>query len=735
MEITLEFEPGSEEKFPQHVSDIRDPLLDGGILEKGEKFPEQALPDERMQWYSSLLVQTALLFQRKAGHRVSFFSVASLAERQKCMALLEHEHCDVGMTAVKLAIEVLSGRRPLLKEPFRLFSKFARERLLPMDSEAVIKAARRRYIPAIHLERQPFRRDQFNHITGGECIRPNGLLMLGHGKHQQVLDGMYCLDRSKDLEGVLNSPDKRIALLKNLGINLASTDSKGMIGKKQYHLIVIGGDIICAVYQTVTGRYVVKGYHGDYDRLAMILSREIEFAPVRIVILSSDLSQPPMQSTGGVVDFDLAPDLDSYLGMEPLMLDQAAEALVGWLFPGKILPRMPIIAITGTNGKTTTTRMINHVLVIAGRQPGMVCTDGVYQNGEQVLKGDKGTRTGHLMVLTNKAVDIAVLESHHGGILQRGFAFRWCDIGICLNVTEDHLGESHIKTIEQMAELKGELPKRARHAAILNADDPHCVAMAATVTAEITCMVSMTLDPESLRKIIDKASVCFCVLEKLQGEEWVVIHERGHKHPVMATSRIPATFNRTARFNVSNAMHAIAACHLAGTDLDVIRKAMSGFKTGYESTPGRMNEFTDLPFRVIVDFAHNPDGLRRIAEFSDNQVVAGKKIIAFAGTANRPDETLKNMGRQLAGHFDFYFCKENVPKNNKIVREVAHLLQAGLLDRGVTRDQTQLKTHGKDVIFEIFDACEPDDLLIMLIGYVEMHLLPGYISEYKRFNV
>jgi len=625
IEITLKFDEGSGKEFPQRVSDIRDPLVDSGILAAAEKFPEQTLPDERNQWYSSLLVQTALLFQRKAGHRVSFFSVIHIPEKNQCTALLEHEHCDVGMTAVKLAVELLNGQRRLLTEPFRMFNEFARARLLPLETGAIIRAARARDIPAIHLERQPYTRDQFNDLTGGKCICPNGLLMLGHGKHQHVLDGTYCLDKS---EG-----------------------------------------------------------------------------------------------------FDMVPDL---AGTESASLDSSADALLDWLFPDTDLTRMPIIAITGTNGKTTTTRMINHVLKHAGHHPGMVCTNGIYLDGEQLVNEDKSTRTGHLKILTSKAADVAVLETHHRGLLDRGFAFRWCDIGICLNVTDDHIGELGIDTVAQMAEIKTEVPKRARHAAILNADDPHCLAMTAIVTAEITCLVSMVSTPEALTVNLEKPGACFCVLEQIQNEEWVVIQDHGKRLPVVATSRIPATFEGTARFNVSNAMHAIAACYLSGTEVDVICEAMSRFKTGYETTPGRMNEFTDLPFRIILDFAHNPDGIRRIAEFADKQEVEGRKIVAFAGTRTRPPALLKNMGRALAGHFDFYFCKEHAPAIDRPIPDVAHLLQQGLLESGVPEDQIAVRTYGKDLIFEIFDACEPGDLLLMLIGYVEMHQLPAYIEEYVQ---
>ena len=186
-----------EQEFPQQPSDIRSVLVNAGILGAQERFPAKRLPDDRIGWYASLLAQTALLYQRKAGHRVDFFSVLSQAGEKKCTALVEHEHCDVGMTAVKLAVESLNGKGELLTEPFRLFSEFARERLLPLETAAIIKAARRVDIPCFQLERQPltgkFKKSSFR-------IRPNGLLILGHGANSNVLDGTFCPDKSGALK-------------------------------------------------------------------------------------------------------------------------------------------------------------------------------------------------------------------------------------------------------------------------------------------------------------------------------------------------------------------------------------------------------------------------------------------------------------------------------------------------------------------------------------------------------
>jgi len=414
------------------------------------------------------------------------------------------------------------------------------------------------------------------------------------------------------------------------------------------------------------------------------------------------------------------------------LLESSAGEIIDWLYPEGSPARMPIIAVTGTNGKTTTSRMISHILTTAGRRPGLVCTDGVFLNGRQIENEDQAADTGHLKVLSSKEVDFAVLEAHHAGIIYRGFAFRWCDIAVCLNVSEDHLGVANIETIEQMAAVKRALPERARHAAVLNADDPLCLAMLDSLTAEKICLVSMHSTHQTLKAKSGERLASSCVLEQKDGEDWLVIHDESHQLPVMAVAEIPATMGGLARFNVSNAMHAVMATYLAGTEAGQIRTAMRQFEMNYETTPGRLNVFDELPFRIIMDFAHNPDGARKLSAFVDLLDVPGRKVIAFAGSPDRQDDTLRNMAAALAGHFDFYYCKDHASREGEERRKVAPILQQGLLAAGVPADQTAIRAYGDELIFEILSACKEGDLLVMLMGHIEKHQLPTLIKKYAQ---
>jgi cyanophycin synthetase len=222
------------------------------------------------------------------------------------------------------------------------------------------------------------------------------------------------------------------------------------------------------------------------------------------------------------------------------------------------------------------------------------------------------------------------------------------------------------------------------------------------------------------------------VLESIADESWIVLYDGGQRLPVLPVSGIPATFNGVAVVNVSNSMHAIAASYFAGIDLGLIKSALSVFKAGQELTPGRFNVFDDLPFRIIMDFAHNPDGVQKICEFADRQSVKGRKVIAFAGLSKRSDDLNKKIAQAVAGHFDFYFCKDYEPSEPPKRRFTGPFMQKILIEAGVPESATTVVTFGRDVIFRIFDSCEPGDMLLLLAGHSETPKIPGYIREYRE---
>ena len=413
-------------------------------------------------------------------------------------------------------------------------------------------------------------------------------------------------------------------------------------------------------------------------------------------------------------------------------LDKAAENLLDELFPEPAAARIPVVSVTGTNGKTTTTRMVAHIMRHAGLKTGLVTSEGVNINGQQVTHGDSGSFAGHCRVLTDPSIEAAALETHHRGIVVRGFAFDNCDVGICLNVSPDHIKRGEIETMAEMADVKAAVPERASKAAILFADDAHCRAMVHRIKAETTWWISLTQSTEALEQIARTGQCAFCTIAVEDDAEWIVVKQKDERRRLMPVADLPAAFGGAARFMVSNAMHATAAALALGIAPQVVTAALSTFEASEEMTPGRLNEIHGLPFRLILDFAHNPDGMAKLVEFTDRLNVSGRKLIALSGMGKRDDAISEQTARTAAGHFDHYFCKEYTPSQPPLKRAFAPLMQAALIDAGVKPENTSLMTYGKQVLFDVLSQCAPGDLLVYLIGNQEKAVIRGHIDEFSR---
>jgi len=729
IEIRLDFSSDDHPKPVPEVSRIRQQLLEAEVLSDNEPYPRESLPEEAMTLYSSLLAQTALLLQSANGHRVDFFSVVRKQGDQRFLALVEHEHSEVGMAAVKLAIDLTNGKLGSPREGLQAFSKFAYEHRLPLETEVIIKAARKRQIPVFQLEREP--------LTGrfrtGFQVRRNGLLLLGHGAAHHVIDGTFCLDRADDrVSALMRNPGQRMDLLHQLQVPIAQKASGDQGAARQFHIYSINGKTTALEIQSDHGPCLVTNVHESLSDLCRLISDKVDSVPLMIRVKAQDLARS-LPETGGVVeDFDLAPDLEPMSGLTSggsNLVECVAGDLIDWLFPDPASAAMPIIAVTGTNGKTTTCRMINRILQYAGRRTGLVCSDGIYLNGKQVSEGDACTFIGHSRVLTSRLADIAVLESHHRGIAIRGFAFHSCSIAVCLNVTPDHLNDGEIETVEQMAKVKRALVERAATGAVLFADDAHCMAMLDHVEADTVCLVSLHTPADEIRRLVAHPIACFCVLEWLDGREWIVLYDKQRRLLIVEVNDIPATFDGTARFNISNAMHAVAASYLAGTTVDAIRGALSQFTSAFDSTPGRLNVFDALPFRVILDYAHNADGFQKLSEFVDLQSVSGRKILVFGIASTNRDADIMTAASELAGHFDHYICVNSLDATHRAAHEIPTLLASGLRSAGVSESDISFVIETNDWWCNGLNMAEPGDLLVILPDNHEVNTILAVLDS------
>jgi cyanophycin synthetase len=427
------------------------------------------------------------------------------------------------------------------------------------------------------------------------------------------------------------------------------------------------------------------------------------------------------KAAGTVIDFELAPDLKRfYAGIDNAhdLLKLSAGNLVDQMFPEPDKARIPLVAVTGTNGKTTTSRMISHVFQKSGYKPGLVCSDGIFLDQQQVSKGDASAFIGHARALASTQIDAAILETHHRGIAVRGFAFEHCNIAVCLNVTGDHLIKGEIETLDEMTTIKRALLERAEDGAVLNADDPQCRTMLPFLKASRLCLFSSGQSRDEVAASVENP-VVYCLVEQRENVAWVVICDGDESHAVLPVAGMPCTFAGAARFNLENALAAISACYLAGLPLASIASAMRSFEMGYENTPGRLNYYENLPFTAIIDYAHNPDGIARLSEFAAALPVKGRRLIMLAGPGDRSDEGIRDMARAAAGKFDHYVCRHYTNTRGRCEEEVPELLRSTFLKAGVADKAISVETDSAGAIDHILGMAEPSDLVILTVDHKE----------------
>jgi cyanophycin synthetase len=389
-----------------------------------------------------------------------------------------------------------------------------------------------------------------------------------------------------------------------------------------------------------------------------------------------------------------------------------AGPVMDMLFPPGTPSRIPIAAITGTNGKTTTARMLAHIHKLAGHHVGLTTTDGVYIDGQRTVPGDMTGPVATRMVLRDPSVDVAVLEIARGGLLRAGMGIRHCDVGAVLNVKADHLGLRGIGTLEQLAEVKRIVVEVARGTAVLNADDPLCLKMGDYTQAEHLCYVTMDPRHELVGEHI-KAGGRGVVLESGIKGQMITIYDRGAHIPLLWTHLIPATLEGRALHNVQNAMFATAVAFSMGLKLEDIRHGLRTFDTTFFQAPGRMNIYDEHPFKVILDYGHNPAAVEVMCDLVGRLEVSGRRICVLAAPGDRRDEDIRDIGRIAAGRFDRYICRRDDHLRGRKPDEVPNLLREALLAHGTPAEAIALIPDEQTAVEAALREAGPGDLVLI----------------------
>ena len=428
--------------------------------------------------------------------------------------------------------------------------------------------------------------------------------------------------------------------------------------------------------------------------------------------LIDDITKSYKDIGGAIVEVNAAPGFRMHVAPSKGTPRDVSGKVIDMLFPVGSETRIPIAAITGTNGKTTTSRMLGHIMKTSGSTVGMTSTDGVYVDGKLSVKGDMTGPTSAQIVLRDPSVDFAVMETARGGLLRSGLGYQRSDVAACLNVTSDHLGLGGVNTVDELAVVKRVVVESATDTVVLNADDNHCLRMADFSNAENICYVTMNSEHGLVKEHI-RAGGRAVVLEKGMNGDMITIYDNGTHMPVLWSHLVPATMEGKAMFNVQNAMFATGMAYSFGVDLDNIRHGLRTFDTSFFQAPGRMNVFDEHAFKVILDYAHNPAAFHAIADLVDRLDVTGRRLAVVAVPGNRRDEDVLEATEILAGHFDHYICKADDNRRNRGHDEIPKMLQEGFLQRGVDANAITIIPSEAEAVDHALGMAKEGDLLVV----------------------
>jgi cyanophycin synthetase len=452
--------------------------------------------------------------------------------------------------------------------------------------------------------------------------------------------------------------------------------------------------------------------HPDNRDMAVRAVKAVGLDVGGVDFLSDDITRSYKEIGGAIVEVNAAPGFRMHVAPSEGTPRDVSGNVIDMLFPVGTQTRIPIAAITGTNGKTTTSRMLGHIMKTCGHIVGMTSTDGVYVDGKLSVKGDMTGPTSAQIVLRDPSVDFAVMETARGGLVRSGLGYQRSDVSACLNVTSDHLGLGGVNTVEEMAVIKRVVVESATGTAVLNADDIHCLRMADFATSDCICYVTMNSDHALVKQHI-QAGGRAVVLEKGMNGDMITVYDNGTHMPVLWSHLIPATMEGKAMHNVQNAMFATAMAFSFDVDLDNIRHGLRTFDTSFFQAPGRTNVFDEHPFKVILDYAHNPAAFRAIADLADRLDITGRRLAVIAVPGNRRDEDVYEAAEILAGHFDHYICKADDNRRNRGHDEIPVMLKEGFLKQGVEESAIEIIPDEKEAVEHALNIAEEGDLLIV----------------------
>lgn len=463
------------------------------------------------------------------------------------------------------------------------------------------------------------------------------------------------------------------------------------------------------------------------ERIARIVGLDI----CGIDIMAPDIETPINENGGAILEVNAAPGFRMHIAPTEGLPRNVAEPVIDMLFPPGTSARIPIISITGTNGKTTTTRLTAHLVKTMGHKVGFTTTDGVYIQNRMLMSGDCTGPVSAEFVLKDPTVDFAVLETARGGILRAGLGFSECDTAIVTNIAADHLGLKGINTLEDMARVKSVVPRSVKKTgyAILNADDDLVYAM----KEEMECNIALFSLDEKNPRVIKHCNEGGLAAVVENG--YVTICKGNWKIRVDKVINIPLTFSGKAVFNIQNILPAVIAGFVHGFKIEDMRIALETFIPSPTQTPGRMNLFQFRNYQVMVDYAHNSAGFAAISKFLE-KIEAKPKVGIIAGVGDRRDEDIISLGKIAGGMFDEIIVRQDKNLRGRTEQEIIDLMLKGVHEIDPNKQVTVIRTEKEAIEHAIKNAVKGSFITICSDVVPDaLQQIMRYKEEEDRFEI
>jgi cyanophycin synthetase len=498
--------------------------------------------------------------------------------------------------------------------------------------------------------------------------------------------------------------DIALACLANQGLQADSVPPKGVRVSLRHNANLSTGG---------TATDVTDDVHPEVAQRAVAAAQMVGLDICGVDMVCDSILQPLENQGGGVVEVNAAPGLRMHLTPSFGKGRAVGEAIISAMFPEGENGRIPIIAVTGTNGKTTTVRLISHLLGHSGLRVGMTNTDGVYIAGQRIDTGDCSGPKSARNVLQHPDVDAAVLETARGGMLREGLAFDRCNVAVVTNIgAGDHLGLNYITTVEDLAVLKRVIVQNIadKGMAVLNATDPIVAAMASHCRAAVTYFAADRNHPVMATHLAQGRRAVY-----VEGG-FLVAAEGAQQHKV-ALSEIPLTHGGSIGFQVENVMASVAAAWALGLDWNVIKRALANFDNNSDNAQGRFNLFNYRGATIIADYGHNPDAMLALVRAVEAMPAKNRSVV-ISGAGDRRDEDIREQTRILGHTFDDVILFEDACQRGRADGEVLTLLREGLV--GASRTRNTHEIHGEFLAIDLaMDRLCEGDLCLILVDQVE----------------